>query len=310
MGDVEFQVADYHCHEDGDWRIACVHEVEANMSMVEEALSGKDWHICALMDGSVSGPGYGHEISHEVKELGHKLLIKCPTQFQVLEYHCSGDPGWRMPTVREIEADMDKVQEALCDKEWHICALIDGTVSGPGYGHEIGYQAKEMGHKIVVNRPAPPVEFDVAEYNCCGEGGWRMARIGEVRADMDKVKDVLCDKEWHICALVDGSVSGPGYSHEICEECKEMGHKLMIKGGVEPPPAEFQVVEYHDATEGHWRLARIADVKANEEKVHEVLADKEWHICALVDGSVSGPGYSYEIGHEVKELGHKLIINY
>ena len=82
-----------------------------------------------------------------------------------------------------------------------------------------------------------------------------------------------------------------------------------ILGGLQPPPVVFRIAEYAEETQGHWRMARIGDVKANEEKVHEVLADREWHICALVDGSVSGPGYGYEIGEEVKELGHKLLVN-
>ena len=60
--------------------MASVHEVEANMGQVQEALSGLDWHICALVDGTVAGPGYGHKIKHEVKKLGHKLLINCKSK--------------------------------------------------------------------------------------------------------------------------------------------------------------------------------------------------------------------------------------
>ena len=46
---------------------------------------------------------------------------------------------------------MDKVEEALCGKEWYICALTDGSVSGPGYNYSISHDVKEYGHKVLIN---------------------------------------------------------------------------------------------------------------------------------------------------------------
>ena len=37
---------------------------------------------------------------------------------------------------------------------------------------------------------------------------------------------------------------------------------------------------------------------------------RTWHICSLVDGTINGPGYGYEIKNKPDdELGHKLLIN-
>merc|ERR1712226_572577 len=102
------------------------------------------------------------------------------------------------------------------------------------------------------NLPAPPYQFDVADYKCCDEAGWRWARLGEVRANLDKVKETLRDKEWHICCLLEGwSISGPGYDFKYSMECKEPKHKLIVKGGPELPPVEFRIEEYDEETEGH-----------------------------------------------------------
>ena len=71
---------------------------------------------------------------------------------------------------------------------------------------------------------------------------------------------------------------------------------------------QFCVVDYDRDIGPGWKLADISTVQTNMEEVQRVLEDKTWHICALSDGRVGGPGYSFEIKHEVEELGHKLII--
>ena len=57
--------------------MASVYEVEQHMDDVTTALEDKEWHICALANGTVGGPGYNHEITNDIKELGHKLAVKC-----------------------------------------------------------------------------------------------------------------------------------------------------------------------------------------------------------------------------------------
>ena len=75
-----------------------------------------------------------------------------------------------------------------------------------------------------------------------------------------------------------------------------------------PPPAQIQIVEYKTDIMYNWRIASVYDVESNMDKIQELLADKEWHICSLADGTVKGPGYGYEISREPEAMGHKIII--
>jgi len=310
----EFKVVEYHDDAEWDgWRMAAVYEVEQNMGCVQECLADYEWHICALVDGTVSGPGYSFEITHDVKELGHKLLIKTGIELRVVEYDHCPEEGWRVAKVEELLEDWDNLTLLLGeDYEWHICALLDGTVGGPGYNHDLKFKHEPLGHKILINRPDIPVEFQVVEYEAEHEPGWKYARVGDVYCHMDQVKDIMADLEWHICALSNGTVAGPGYNFEITGDVKALGHKLIMKGGAPVKRLRFMVENNEDEIFNHWRIARVAEVKQHIEKVKAFMGDHfEWHICALVDGRVSGPGYGYEISTEGGEqLGHKLCISH
>ena len=68
------------------------------------------------------------------------------------------------------------------------------------------------------------------------------------------------------------------------------------------------MIDNEDTIEGEWRMARACDVELHMEYVEDVLADKTWHMCTLLDGNIGGPGYHYCISHQVKELPYKLIM--
>lgn len=72
---------------------------------------------------------------------------------------------------------------------------------------------------------------------------------------------------------------------------------------------DFKVVDIHTSVDAQWRLATTFDCETHMNKIKTVLADKTWHICALEDGNIGGPGYNYGIRFDSQELGHKLLTN-
>ena len=56
--------------------------------------------------------------------------------------------------------------------------------------------------------------FSESELRSKEQEGYIWMTYDQCQANMDKVKNILSDYDWQICALKDGKVCGPGYNYD------------------------------------------------------------------------------------------------
>tara|TARA_B110000285_G_C14822491_1_gene467177 strand:+ start:402 stop:614 length:213 start_codon:yes stop_codon:yes gene_type:complete len=56
------------------------------------------------------------------------------------------DQGWYWMTYDQCHANMNKIRDILRNHAWHICALSDGKVAGPGYNYDYQRWDKGLAH--------------------------------------------------------------------------------------------------------------------------------------------------------------------
>lgn len=61
-------------------------------------------------------------------------------EFKVADVKDEIVSGWRIASTKDVEDSLEKVKLELCGMTFNICSLIDGTISGPGYGYQMTYQ--------------------------------------------------------------------------------------------------------------------------------------------------------------------------
>ena len=85
-----------------------------------------------------------------INRLYFSVLVEM--EFKVADFKDDFLPGWRLATFADVENNMDQVKSELCGMTFHTCALLDGTVGGPGYGYQLTNKIDNRhDYKLLVN---------------------------------------------------------------------------------------------------------------------------------------------------------------
>ncbi|GLJ27471.1 hypothetical protein SUGI_0539060 [Cryptomeria japonica] len=180
---------------------------------------------------------------------------------------------WRLASVDEVKRNFEEIKSKGILETWSILRLLDGWVTGSGYGYELkqGYKSG-MGEMLVVKTNADgPFKMLSRDANLIS-GDWRLASVDEVKSKFEEIKSQGILQEWSIVRLLDGWVMGSGYEYELKQGYKSgMSDMLVVKTNTLRPSNDLFDPKLYSGVELSTQGREAALLLSADDKITEVV---------------------------------------